>query len=246
MEQGLDQGMNQGMSQGWRSIQEWFLGPRCVLCGDRASVDMELCDGCLGDLPALGDGCPRCGEPTPGAQVCGACQRQPPPYDYLYAPFRYQMPLDWLVQGLKFERRLNHARLLAAVVKRVWQPPDAAPDLLIPVPLHASRLRERGFNQAIELFAPLAKQMAVPIARRLVVRRHATPAQAGLDARSRRRNVRGAFALRGAPDLVKGRSVVILDDVVTTGSTVAELARVLRRAGAERIGVWALARTVVP
>ncbi|MCB1733893.1 MAG: ComF family protein [Gammaproteobacteria bacterium] len=234
------------MEQAWRSIQDWFLGPRCVLCGDRASVELELCEGCLADLPRLGGGCPRCGEPTPAAQICGACLRRPPPFDYLYAPFRYRLPLDWLVQGLKFERRLNHASILAEVLRRVWRPPDARPDLLIPVPLHASRLRERGFNQAIELFAPLARDLGVPIERRLALRSQATPAQAGLDARARRRNVRGAFVLRGNADRVRGKSVVILDDVVTTGSTVAELARVLRRAGARRVGVWALARTVVP
>lgn len=228
-----------------RSIQEWFLGPRCALCGDRATLELALCAGCLADLPIMGPACPRCGEPSPAARVCGDCQRRAPPFDYLRAPFRYQLPIDWLVTGLKFQRRMPHARILAEALRRAWPVTDDLPALALPVPLHAMRLRERGFNQAIELFHPLLDELGVPLARELLVRRRATPAQAGLSARARRRNLRGAFVVR-SPEAVAGRHVVILDDVVTTGSTVAELARVLRRAGAVRIGVWAVARTVVP
>lgn len=217
-----------------------------MLCGDPAPALLELCAGCLADLPRLGPACPHCGEPTPGGRVCGACVRRPPPFDYLRAPFRYQLPVDWLVAGLKFERRLNHGRLLAEVLRDHWVPgDDTLPDLALPVPLHPARLRERGFNQTIELFVPLLADLGVALERGAVERTQPTVAQAGLHAGARRRNVRGAFRLAVDAGRVAGRHVVILDDVVTTGSTVAELARVLRRAGAARIGVWALARTVV-
>ncbi|MGC9457033.1 MAG: ComF family protein [Halothiobacillaceae bacterium] len=160
-------------------------------------------------------------------------------------PLRYEGLVRLLVQRLKFSGDLAAARplvesLQAAVASgRDDQP---LPDALLPVPLHPRRLAERGFNQAERLARPLSKQLGVPLSLNSLRRGVATAAQSQLDARARRRNVRGAFAVCGpVPD-----HVAIVDDVVTTGSTVSEIARILRRAGCKRIEVWAAARAPAP
>lgn len=172
--------------------------------------------------------------------LCGQCLNHPPPFDAARAPLLYRPPLDWLVQGYKFNQRLAPGRLLGELLARhLAQEVAAMPELIVPVPLHPARLRQRGYNQALELARPLARRFDVPLARGLVRRTRATATQSLLAAEERRRNVRGAFAL-AAP--LTARHVAIVDDVIATGSTVGELARLLRRAGAQRIEVWALAR----
>jgi ComF family protein len=136
---------------------------------------------------------------------------------------------------------LGQGRLLGTLLTRALQQAGAPyPELLLPVPLHPARLRERGFNQAVEIARPLAQALGLPLDLNSCQRRRATAPQAGLEAIERRRNIRGAFALtRPLP----ARHLALIDDVVTTGSTVAELTRLLKRAGAERVEVWALAKT---
>ncbi|WP_338055823.1 ComF family protein [Sulfurivermis fontis] len=156
------------------------------------------------------------------------------------APLLYRPPLDWLIQGFKFNQRLPPGRLLGQLLaQHLAGQIITPPELIVPVPLHPARLRERGYNQALELARPLARRFGIPLAHGLVRRVRATATQSLLPAGERRRNVRGAFALRRP---LAARHVAIVDDVIATGSTVAELARVLRRAGAERIEVWAVAR----
>jgi ComF family protein len=180
--------------------------------------------------------------PSPAA-LCGACQRKPPPWDAAWAPFRYGWPLDRLEARYKFGRELAAGRTLAALWRRV-PPPVARPALILPVPLHRARLRQRGYNQALELAKPLARVMGVPLRHDVLQRSRRTEAQTELDAVGRRRNVRGAFALR--PGLAPPAHVAILDDVMTTGATLAECARLLKRMGVPRVDVWALARAPSP
>lgn len=191
--------------------------------------------------------CPRCALPlqTP-APVCGECLQRPPPFNAAFAPFVYAHPLDLLMTRLKFGRNLAAGRVLSDL----WSEAIATfspqlPGLFVPVPLHRSRLRERGYNQALELIRPLAGALQIPLAESLLSRTRATPAQANLDAATRRQNLRGAFefhasALGGIA--AEGVHVALIDDVMTTGTTLRECARVLRRAGVGRIDVWALAR----
>ncbi len=146
-----------------------------------------------------------------------------------------------LIRGAKFHRRLNALRLLGqCLADRVREEGLEPPDLLIPVPLHRTRLRERGYNQSHEIARVLGRELGVAIDVRGCARVLATTAQTGLDERARRRNVRGAFVATGG---FRQARLVIVDDVVTTGSTVNELARVLCRAGAARVDVWTVART---
>ncbi len=228
------------MVDGWlRALGLTLLPPTCLLCGRRGDHGRDLCAGCAGDLPLNRVACPRCALPlgTP-APACGVCLKRPPPFAAALAPYCYADPLDQLVQRYKFGADLAAGRVLAQLLGDALAG-TAAPDLVVPVPLHRSRLRERGFNQALELGRLLARRYALTLAPHALARTRATAAQSGLDARTRRRNVRRAFA---ASSEVRGRHIALLDDVVTTGATVRECARALRRAGAKSVVVWAVAR----
>lgn len=175
------------------------------------------------------------------APLCGGCLRHEPPFAGAWAPFRYEHPLDLLEARFKFHADLAAGRVLSALmIERAAADAPPRPELLIPVPLHSARLRERGYNQALELAQPLARAFAIPLRADLLVRTRATPPQTGLDAKTRRRNLRGAFALAEGTALPE--HVALIDDVMTTGATLRECARVLRRAGVARVDVWALAR----
>ncbi len=217
--------------------------PTCLGCGAPGHGGVDLCAGCRADLPWIQRGCERCGVPLPAAAVtlCGACQQRPPPVDRAVVPLVYAPPVDGWIAALKFRAQLTVAPLLAALLAERLVG-LSLPQRIVPVPLHPRRLRERGFNQSVEIGRPLARWLGVELDGAGARRVRATPDQVGADARTRRRNVRGAFAVTG--DL-RGMHVAILDDVITTGATSAELARSLRRAGAARVEVWAVARTVV-
>jgi ComF family protein len=193
--------------------------------------------------------CAICAQPlagtTTGALVCGRCLRRRPPFDSSYVPFRYTYPLDHLVHGLKYRRELACGRVLGDLLggRILEDRREAMPQLIIPVPLGLDRYRSRGYNQATELALRISRLLKVTMTTTLVERRRETVEQAQLDRKARRRNVRGAFALTRR---LTARHVALIDDVVTTGSTVGEIARVLRRAGARRIEVWAVARAGGP
>ncbi len=224
-------------------IQQWLWPSLCMLCGDRGPKDRDLCAGCFRDLPFLLGGCARCaaplaGETIPGL-VCGQCLRHPPVFQRAVGVFHYSSPIDYLIHQLKFRGSLTAARLLGQLMAaRLAQSPGPLPQLLIPVPLHRHRLRERGYNQAVELARPIARALCIPMATCCIRARH-TAAQSALLPAERRRNVRGAFQVASSP---AAKHVAIIDDVMTTGHTVGELARILRGNGVEHVQVWACAR----
>ena len=231
------------VNQWLKKLQFCVFPPTCLLCGAPGEGERDLCAGCYADLPRNEQACQRCGMPLAStiALNCGECQLHLPPYDRTFAPLLYQPPVDYLIKGLKFGRRLAIARLLGewlgtALQQRQVKPPQG----IIPVPLHPSRLRERGFNQSLELARPVARCLDVPLLLSNVRRIRHTQPQAQLDAAARRSNVQGAFSISRP---VQARHVAILDDVITTGSTVAEIAGILKAAGVEEIEVWAVART---
>lgn len=219
-----------------------LLPPRCLLCGAPGEGDRDLCAGCAGDMARNQPCCARCAEPLAvAALLCGACLKHEPPFAAAWAPLRYAHPLDLIEARFKFHGDLAAGRVLADLLcAAADQQTPPRPDCLIPIPLHATRLRERGYNQALELARPLAARLGIPLRIDLLERTRATPAQTGLDAAARKRNLRGAFALRPHAELPQ--HIAVFDDVMTTGATLREAARVLRRSGVARIDVWALAR----
>lgn len=175
--------------------------------------------------------------PLPQGVHCGECQQRPPPYAAARAPLHYAFPIDAAVKYLKFRRRLDYVPAFGTILAAAMPELPAGTGALLPVPLHWRRQAMRGFNQAEELCRVLRRRTGLPVLRN-VVRVRATPYQSGLHALERRRNLRGAFAVRGSLDC---GHVVIVDDVITTGETCARLARVLLDAGARRVSVLAIA-----
>ena len=215
---------------------------RCLLCGGQGKSGRDLCSGCAGDCASNRPSCPRCALPLQApAPLCGECLQREPSFAAAWAPFRYGHPLDLLEARFKFRGDLAAGRALAQLmIERAVAEAPTRPALMIPIPLHVSRLRERGYNQTLELARPLAAALGIPLRHDLLVRTRSTPPQTGLDAKARRRNLRGAFALTKSARLPD--HVVVFDDVMTTGATLREAARVLVRAGVSRVDVWALAR----
>jgi len=225
-----------------RNILEWLLPTRCLLCGDRCPDLPNLCPGCVEDLPAVATPCPRCGASGPAHALCPACLRRPPPFARSVCPYRYAPPVSDLVRRLKYHEALAAAVPLGLLLaRRVRADGAPLPAHVVPVPLHPRRLRQRGFNQSLEIARVASRALGVPLAPGLARRvRHAPPQSRLARPAERRRNVRGAFA---APRRVPpGSHIALVDDVVTTGSTAASLARTLAHAGAAEISVWAVAR----
>jgi ComF family protein len=230
-------------------LSQWIYPPRCLLCGHpgqkQGHAAIDLCGFCHDQLPFNQSACVSCALPlpqdaTPGS-VCGRCLKKPPAFDVSLSLYRYEQPAVWLIQQLKFNDRLTHARLLGGMLAEKISTCDELPECIIPVPLFNKRLRQRGFNQSVELAKPVAKQTGLPLELSMIERTRATESQTGLDAKQRRNNIKGAFRVCGH---IPYEYVAIVDDVVTTGSTVSELARVLKSAGVERVDIWSIARAI--
>lgn len=209
----------------------------CLLCG-AYSRHGNWCPACDAALPYLGSAvCPSCALPTPDGSSCGRCLQRPPDFNRTVAAFAYAFPLDKLVQALKYGEQLALAEALA---ERLAQRVERRPDRILPMPLHPARLRERGFNQSLELARGIARKLDIPLLADGAQRVRDTTPQSGLPWKERKRNMRNAFAC----DLdLHGLHVAVVDDVMTSGATLNELARTLRRAGAREVSAWVVART---
>jgi len=230
------------LAQTGRRLAHLLFGGSCFLC--RGAAEDILCAACDADLPRLGPGpCPRCALDSPAGAVCGRCLAKPPHYDATFAALAYRFPADVLVQALKFRGELALASLFGRLLAEKLAGSDRV-DCLVPVPLSTHRLRERGFNQALEIARHVAREAGRTsgsrLAPELCERTRDTPAQLGLPPAERARNVRGAFH---CPRLIEGATVAVLDDVMTTGATLDEIAATLKKAGAARVVNWVVART---
>jgi ComF family protein len=214
----------------------------CLLC-EKVTENGALCEGCWRDLPYANlSCCPLCAVPIWDGAVCGACLKRPPAFDQTIAALRYAHPADAMIQALKYGSRLEFVPVLGrALADRIADSPR--PTLLIPVPLGAARLKKRGFNQALELAREISRRIGVRVDVGACSRIRETLPQTQLPYAERAKNIRGAFVC--ARDL-SGERVAVLDDVMTTGVTLNEIARVLKRAGAEHVSAWVVARTVPP
>ncbi len=225
------------------NIQDWLFPGNCLLCRARLPAGADLCPPCEASLPRPEATCPRCAAPlaAEAAGNCGACQQHPPGFDAAEAAFRYAAPVDRLIQDLKYHRRLALARVLGRrLADCLTARGTSLPDVIVPVPLHAARLRERGYNQSLELARVVARQLNLPLAAHGAVERvRPTASQTKLTPEARARNVRNAF--RTADDFAD-KHVVLVDDVMTSGHTANALAKSLKHAGACSVNVWVVAR----
>ena len=236
----------------FRALLDIVFPPLCHACREFIpdAGDLHLCVRCRGEIRAVTSPlCPICGIPfaTPDGidHACGACLSHHPSYVEARAAAIFDGVARDLIHRFKYDRKVHLARPLSLLTQETLAPFAASSDaeLLIPVPLHRQRLRERGFNQAVLLGRPLAKAWNIPLVVDNLKRTRWTEPQVTLSATERETNVRGAFALAD-PAAVRGKKIILLDDVYTTGSTVAECSRVLRQAGAEVVYVITVARAV--
>ena len=224
------------VDSGWERLLGYLFPPRCVLCGRPGQWPChDLCVACEGSLPVLSGG-------DLGCKVSSTDSHGGPPCDRSFAVCGYAPPVDTLIQALKYGGQLAIGRVLGRLLARHASNFGLQLDVdcLLPVPLHPRRYAERGFNQSAEITRFAAGALALPVAPGLAVRRSDTRPQVGLAPPDRHANLQGAFTAGQGP--VRGRRIVIVDDVITTGSTVAELARALKQAGAATVDVWCVAR----
>jgi ComF family protein len=215
---------------------------RCDLCGATGIHAECLCAECLNDLLLINSSCLRCGRPLlQDAPACGKCLDEPGLAYRSIAAFHYQYPVDALIKRLKYRQCIRLATPLSRILsQRLTQVATPLPEVMIPVPLHRLRLYQRGFNQSMEICRVLERRLHIPVDTTSVIRAKATRPMFDLSASERRDNIAGAFKITRP---LAYQSVAIVDDVITSGSTVNELACRLRDAGVAKIELWALART---
>ena len=249
-------------------ISSYLLPSNCHLCG--ASQQQILCEPCVEHYFVHGNQthanrCNVCAIPlNNNDKICGICLHEPPPFSRTIVACDYLPPIDHLVLALKFGHELALVPALSAILGQAilrvqsQQNVPALPDLLLPVPLSKSRLRQRGFNQALEIAKPLAQQLNLPLAPYLLHRLRDTTPQTEIDSDTRERNLRGVFTLQSLDDYennspleernlakIRGRHIGICDDVMTTGATLYEVARTLKKLGATQVTNFVFARTPV-
>ncbi len=241
------------VNQMFSKLVDGLYPPNCVLCGEAgqqqrgSSASLDLCAACQNDLRRNSSCCFQCGIPlsvaaTDPSTRCGDCLKNPPAYTHICVPYIYQWPLDRLIQVFKFQGNLAVGKVLASLLSQAIQDePKPTAEVIIPIPLHPSRLEERGFNQATLLAADLASSLQLQLIEDLLIRQKPSQPQAGLDARSREKNIKGVFAIQQGKSIPS--SVTLVDDVMTTGSTLNEAARILIDAGVKTVDCWVVART---
>ena len=227
------------------ALEQAIMPVRCAFCGvDCKDGEQYMCAACDADLPRIRHSCATCAQVlvagVSGDTTCADCQRRPSPFVSAQAALAYEFPVDAAIKRFKYRRRLHYVPAFGALLCRAaLRMPDDI-DAILPVPLHWIRHGIRGFNQASEISRPLQKLTGLPVISN-VRRVRATPPQSGLTAKERRRNLKRAFAVRG---VINAKHILIVDDVITTGETCRQIARLLLDNGAEKISVLALARAV--
>ena len=228
-----------------RTLHYGLLPGQCLLCDLPSHQSLDICHPCFRSLPWLLSQCANCAIPLPEAQagqLCAQCLRKPPPFKQIVSPWLYDFPIDTLINRFKHHKHYAAGHVLAAMLSEhlcQLYNHQALPDMIMPTPLHWFRQFRRGFNQSYRLAHALSRTLKIPLSQQLRRHRH-TPHQQGLTAKQRRKNLRGAFTVKGD---ISGKTIALVDDVVTTTATITEISHTLLDAGAEAIEIWCLART---
>ena len=228
--------------QSWlfNALNDYLSTGLCSACGQGIEKNLNFCTGCSSKLIRVQNPCQLCGLHNPAVdEVCAACLYDPPRWQQMTAPLHYQGLTRELLMRFKFSRDLPQCRnLIKSVLANFHQ---SRPEALLPVPLHRSRLLERGFNQAEEIAQLLSTRLNIPLDRHALRRTRHTDAQAGLSAYKRQHNILKAFEFENSKSY---RHVAVVDDIITTGATMNEICKILHRNGVETVQVWALARVL--
>jgi ComF family protein len=225
-----------------------LLPPACLLCGQllpSGSDPQEFCTDCMTEIPPLGRShCSRCSQPFPASSsqhLCTTCLQRPASFSIVHAACSYQKRIKDAIHQLKYRNQVNLAQPLGKLLGKSLESAETTfnPDCIIPVPLHSSRLRERGYNQALEISRPLSRALRIPIDSQFLQRTLKTTPQQGSSATERKSNLRNAFTLTKS---TSARKVLLVDDVMTTGETVRECCRILRQGDIKEIQVAVIGR----
>jgi ComF family protein len=212
-----------------------------MLCATAKGDKLGLCEACLKDMPwHTAEQCPQCGLLAYNNQLCGSCLASPPDFDAARALFRYEYPLDVMLQRYKYSHLLTLADTFGMLITESIKT-HTLPDVIIPMPLHPKRLAERGFNQSLEIARILAKKLQIKLDATSCERIKLSAPQASLPLKQRVKNMKGAFVCNGRFD---GRKVLLIDDVMTTGASLNALAKSVKSAGASHVECWIVARTL--
>jgi len=226
------------------SLLKPFFKQYCLLCAAHNAGELGLCNPCLTDLPYhSAPQCPQCGLLSNGL-ICGSCLNLPPHFDATYSLFTYEFPLDSLIQHYKYKNMLPLANAFASLLhthKPIADTLSHKIDLIIPMPMHSARLKIRGFNQALELARIISKNTKISLDYNTCQRVRYTPPQASLPLKERIKNIRGVF---NCQQKLYGKNIAIIDDVMTSGASLNELAKTLKEAGAAHVECWVVARTL--
>ena len=221
---------------------DWALPNKCLICNCNINNSKcPTCKDCYALLPHRFNNCPRCGQTyTTNLDYCGKCISTPPIYDACFCAFEYKEPIAKLIRKFKYHDHPELAQRLAKLLyQEIINQDIELPDLLIPVPLHISKLRQRGFNQSLLLTKELSKLLYIPYKSDIIYKSKATTAQADLSLALRRKNLKNCFKQVKETD---AKHIVIIDDVVTTSATATEITKVLKKTGVEYIQIWGLAQ----
>ena len=222
-------------------IQNQLYPLTCFMCNQAGHDNLDLCKPCLDDLIIQGNCCDCCGVELTltGVSLCGKCIKKRPSFDKISTLYQYHDSTQHLIHSLKYNAKYSCARTLGKLMARHFREHKHQPDALIPVPLHKKRLYQRQFNQAEMIAQHIHRDLNITLLNKVCIRHKETQSQSLLNADDRQANLRHAFNCKIIKNI---DSVAIIDDVVTTGSTVNELAKTLKKAGVKRVDVWAFAR----
>ena len=225
----------------WSKLKQILFQQNCMLCTANDGGELAICADCLHDLPWFSGGhCPQCGRVSLQNQICGTCLKNPPNFDATTAIFHYTFPVDAMLKRYKYQHQLVMAEtfgtLLAEAVKTYQRP-----DILIPMPLHPKRLSERSFNQSLEISRIVTNKLNLKLDYQSIRRTRFSLPQVSLPYKQRINNMRGAFNCEKSFD---DMHIALIDDVMTTGASLDELAKTLKKAGAKRVECWVVARTL--
>lgn len=216
----------------------FFVAPgACILCENQCDDSLAVCDKCQQDLQRTNTSCICCGRETLAEGFCTRCISKSPPVDRTLCPYKYSYPASLLIKTLKYNQKINIAKQFAeALTRKILKENNTLPEAILPVPLHPLRLLKRGFNQSEEIARFISKRLSVPLDCSLLVRRRSTRPQYKLSSKERRRNIKNAFALTHPS---RYQSVAVVDDIITSGATINEIAKTLKGAGLKHVSAWA-------
>jgi len=225
-----------------KGVLFFLFPPRCLVCGgNEPDVRYGVCTGCIGRIkPVPKPICTICGSPTGTEGVCLLCRTDPPPFDRMLSAFEFEGPVKDIIHSFKYADATYHKKYLAGALFDMIKAEDLRFDLVTFVPMHWTRMIARGYNQAALIAKELAGLLKLKVSYNVLRKTHATPPQVGLRRQERKRNIRGVFRASG----VQEKTVLVVDDVVTTGQTACEVSKALKKAGASRVLFLSVGRIV--